>query len=421
VGLTGCAVAVWTLFATLWFEMPPRAVLEETARNLAAPVLAAWHGSDVSRARELQRRSLIAPADLAGLIRENPTHSWSLLSAEVPGFVLLTPSQEPLPAIPFVYESVQQPHHVELLQRYDLGAILAEATSEYDAMLRFGAWMGTRWQHGYEPARVPGGRLHFQVADVIAAGEGGARFWCEIDAKATVQAAAALGWPARLVSVCPEPHRPATFHAVAELWSNQYEKWFVLDTDFNVVFEAGGVPMSAWELTHLGSSMLRAGTLHLREFAPDPRGVGADRILSLYRFIFVDMRNDWVSRRLPRGSPAGGDLATWWTAQPDMEHVFTAKRKVDDQERFDWRVNTTGIHLIDLHKEASAWRLNVALTAYAPYFDSFWIQVDGGEWTELDSPVREISLLGGTHDLRARIKTVRSDWGSITRVAFSLP
>jgi hypothetical protein len=398
--------------------MPIRAVLDETARVFATRVLAAWHAPELAEAARLERRCLVGPEDL---LRGDPEESWQLATARIPGFAVLTPRQAPLPEVPFVYEDTEQPHLVELRRRYDIEGTLAGAASEYDAMLRFGAWMGTRWSHGYEPHLVPGGRLRFRVADAIAAGERGARFWCEIDAKATVQAASALGWPARLVSVCPEPHRPERRHAVAEVWSNQHDKWFVLDTDFNVTFEVDDVPLSAWELTHQGPSLLASGKLHLRRFAPDPRAVGAEYLVSLYRFVFVDMRNDWVSRRLSRGSPAGGDLATWWTARSDLKRVFTSKRKVDAPESFAWKVNTTRIHLHDLRREDSGWRLDVAVTAYAPYFESFWIQVNEGEWTELDSATRSLSLAAGTHGLRARVETVRDCLGPTTEVRFRLP
>ena len=40
----------------------------------------------------------------------------------------------------------------------------------------------------------------------------------------------------------------SSHHGVAEVWSNQFRKWVVIDAQSNVHFEMAGIPLSAWEI-----------------------------------------------------------------------------------------------------------------------------------------------------------------------------
>jgi hypothetical protein len=40
----------------------------------------------------------------------------------------------------------------------------------------------------------------------------------------------------------------SSHHGVAEVWSNQFAKWVVIDANFNLHYEKRGLPLSAWEV-----------------------------------------------------------------------------------------------------------------------------------------------------------------------------
>src|ERR1700730_6625402 len=107
-------------------------------------------------------------------------------------------------------------------------------------MLKLGAWVGTRWNHGSDP--LAGARDACNPAAIVAAGARGAKDWCEIAARTPGHAASSLGWPARVITASRDGY--TWEHAIAELWSDDFGKWFAMDTDFNVVYESNGIPLS---------------------------------------------------------------------------------------------------------------------------------------------------------------------------------
>jgi hypothetical protein len=165
--------------------------------------------------------------------------------------------------IPFIYQNPEVDYLKDFKNQYELDKI-AGSGSEYERMVNVFHWLGTLFDHGSDD--VPGGNIAFHPVDVVEAGARGSRFWCEIAAKMTVHAATALGWPARLMTASRDGYRWE--HALAEVWSNQFNKWFVVDTDYNVIYEANGVPLSGYELCHFGPELQRQGALHVRSIAP---------------------------------------------------------------------------------------------------------------------------------------------------------
>ena len=231
----------------------------------------------------------------------------------------------------FVPERRDAPHLQALRKRYDLDAVIAQAPREYDAQLKLAAWVGTRFEHGSD--EVPGGRQVCDPVAVFQAGQNGARFWCEIAAYSMIHAATAVGWPARMITASTDGH--TWEHAVAELWSTQHKKWFVVDTDFNVVFERHGVPLSAWELVHEAPHLKQSGQLTVRRFAKFKEGLVPQDLLHLYAYAHVDYRTDWCTRPLRPASPAGGDLNTRWISRSGFEPKLTPIPQASSRAEFE--------------------------------------------------------------------------------------
>ncbi len=319
--------------------------------------------------------------------------------------------------IPFVYEKSDTPYLLALRERYSLESIVKDAVGEYAAMLRLGAWVGSRWDHGIDPP--PGGEQVCYPIEVVQAGEAGARLNCDISARLMVHAATALGWPARLVTASRDGY--TWEHAVSELWSNVYKKWFVIDTDFNVVYEADGAPLSAFELCHQGLELQRSGLLQTRYIAPSKPSLGHIDLMPYYNYVHIDMRNDWCSRPLPTGSPAGGDLGTWWTSRPSLNALLTAKRRVDDPALFNWAVNWVSIYALSAERvSGSLVSIEIGLAGYSPTFKAFEISFDGGVWHKVEQPGYVLIAGAGEHVVRARLLTISGYVGPVSEVSFQV-
>jgi hypothetical protein len=87
--------------------------------------------------------------------------------------------------------------------------------------------------------------------DILEYAARGETFYCTQYAITYAECALALGWHARKIGV-DRKHGPeglgSTHHGVAEVWSNQFRKWVVIDPQSSLHFEKDGIPLSGWEI-----------------------------------------------------------------------------------------------------------------------------------------------------------------------------
>jgi hypothetical protein len=399
-----------------YYNIPPGAVPEKILVFTGAMVGNQIHRGDLDYVRTAVDSYFVGRSDYLFRSPSSPVNA----SGAIVGKVRLVSEALPeysLLRVPFVYEDSRASHLQGLVARYDLAEVMRGAADEYEAMLRLGVWLGSRWDHGTN--EVPGGTGTCRVADVIDAGQRGARYWCEIAAKVAVQVATAMGWQARLVTVSRDGY--TWEHAVAEYWSNRHAKWFVLDTDFNVVYERGGIPLSAFELCHLHDVGIARDEIEPRTLGAQKESLPLIDLLPFYEYVHVDLRNDWCSRKLAPGSPAGGESATWWTARDTLGPVLTAKVRVDDPRRFDWPVNWTTIQLVEAETlPDESMTLDVALAGYSPVFKAFQTRVDDSAWVTATETTSRFRFGKGSHRIGARILTQNGYCGPESYLEFEI-
>ncbi|MEA3468715.1 MAG: hypothetical protein U9R57_10920, partial [Thermodesulfobacteriota bacterium] len=226
------------------------------------------------------------------------------------------------------------------------------------------------------------------------------------------------GWPARLVTASRDGYRWE--HALAELWSNQFNKWFLVDTDYNIFYMADDKPLSAYELCHTGPSLQKSGKLQVKQLAPLKQGIKMQNLLPYYRYVHIDLRNDWYSRKLKKGSPAGGDLATWWTARPDLDRLLTVKLREENAERFDWHINGVSIYPSNVVRESDSddYSIKITLSGYSPYFEKFQVILDDEGWQDLESNSLKLKVKSGQHCFAARMMTLSGFSGSESTICY---
>ncbi len=387
---------------------------EMTARILAGHVLKYLYANDVREAERLNRQHWF-PEPLSA---EKALAAWEVLKKRCPGLDCgnYLRHLRDVQSVPFVYGDPESPQLRKLRETFAFESLIASAPGEYEAMLALGTWLGSRWDHGKDS--LPGSRTDIDAVRIIEAGMQGGKYWCEIAAKVAVQAFTSMGWPARLATGSSDGY--TWEHAVAEIWSNQFSKWFAMDTDFNVVYEAEGVPLSIYELCHTGPALQREGKLHRRMLGGVKPSLPLTDLLYFYAYAHIDMRSDWNTRKLRWGSPAGGDLATWWTARSDFRKVLTPKIRVDAREMFDWSVNIAWVCLEDVRPAPAGYAVKARLYAFAPYFGGFQISLDGQPWTDAPTDL-DLVLNEGNHVLSARVVSRNGRTGSANSVRLHLP
>ena len=136
-----------------------------------------------------------------------------------------------------------------LRERYQLMKLVAPARDEWTAQL-----MLNEWVHKAIPGGTPG-VITNHALDILEFAFQGETFYCTQYAITYVECALALGWQARKIGI-DRKHGPeglgSTHHGVAEVWSNQFRKWVVVDPQSNLHFENEGAPQG-WGIGRMES------------------------------------------------------------------------------------------------------------------------------------------------------------------------
>ena len=121
---------------------------------------------------------------------------------------------------------------------------------ELDAIQQLADWVSRRWQHdahGVAP-------LQFSAVDILQAAERGQRYSCTEYSKVLRDSLVALGFIARVVTLQStdiEYGPPGTAHVLVEVWSNQLQKWIMVDPQWGLYPRDGTRWLDVLELYRL--------------------------------------------------------------------------------------------------------------------------------------------------------------------------
>lgn len=147
----------------------------------------------------------------------------------------------------FRFDSFDNPKLRQLREQYQLDAVVAPGTNEFQRQILLLDWTHRRFTRFGKPST----NCHGALSILHAVGEG-QTFFCAQYAEVLVSASASLGWVCRPLAL--RRHQGvnqvggSTEHSVTEIWSNQHRKWVMLDPTANLHLETNGVPLNAWEI-----------------------------------------------------------------------------------------------------------------------------------------------------------------------------
>lgn len=204
-------------------------------------------------------------------------------------------------------------------------------------------WVHNQWMHG-TPKRV---NFNFNALNILDRGRRGEKFFCSEYATTYVQVAASLGWTARYVGLFKG-------HVVAEIWSNQWAKWVVMDPDFNIHYEEDvtGVPLNAFELRRLWLSGRWRQARSINGPSGATNGVNlADNeytysLIDYYANFYVRMRNDWFTNKLPHWHPLSNSMMNGveWVDTRSSDNILVARETADPADLY-WPLNQVSLGL----------------------------------------------------------------------------
>lgn len=293
------------------------------------------------------------------------------------------------PRLPFAMFNYDDGAMVGLRENFHLQNVVAGAPDEWAAQLMLKEWVHDHIQDG-EPKQ---NASHAQ--DILDFAAKGGKFWCTYYAITYVETAQALGWQARPIGV-DRRHGPeglgSKHHGVAEVWSNQFNKWVVIDAQSNLHFEKKGVPLSAWEI--------RAESLK-------NNGADVDRVVSApphtekkthgmawwtwkdqdetseYFWLYVtdhaNMGTDGSTWKLVFPQDSANAHETWYQNDSDsgrgVPHLGYAKNIFLKTEHIEDAYWTVGVTKVDV-KDASKGLIRFALESYCPNRSGYEVSFD---------------------------------------------
>lgn len=314
----------------------------------------------------------------------------------------------------FTHEDADEPKLRMLRDQYDLDRVVGSG-GEFDQQVGLRNWRATKFKHGFHVPPECGrlGPIRWDAMLFLQAAEMGASFACPVAAIVYVQLCLAMGWPARLVEIAKaDTDGPSadgnSAHTVSEVWSNQFGKWILMDSDCNCHYSRDGVPLSAlevreaWITGDAEAVALEQGRPDNRDW--DVRGLDSrydskqmhvdffrHRIMDYYHTVRVTLRNNHLSQPLWPGG--GGDIGflpqVEWVdalAKPKLMWNGTVRPGVYYSGRRDdleWRHNQVNVQLAcetygDPFKPGLLWR--VTLDSVTPWFSHYEVGIDGGAW-----------------------------------------
>ncbi len=139
----------------------------------------------------------------------------------------------------------ESPELQTLRERYPLDSVARAGTTEFEHMLHLLQWTHSRWEHSgsNQPSKS-------STLTILEEAEAGKKFRCVEYGIVLRSVLASAGYRARTLGLKTrdvEVTRVGAGHVLTEVWSGQYQKWFLLDGQFNLVPVLDGVPLNAVE------------------------------------------------------------------------------------------------------------------------------------------------------------------------------
>lgn len=269
----------------------------------------------------------------------------------------------------FGYQTLSDEHLRGLARKYHLYDILSASSDDFDLTLRLADWVKSQWIHGTSGDFDPN---NFNSDAVLEEASNGSQFWCHVYSMTFIQLATSLGLQARLISLSKDGY--SRDHAVAEVWSNKYQKWIMIDVDFNIYYEKNEKPLNVLEI-HNAFMNGETNLLQVKRGRTRPIPELERRIPTLfifYRYFDVDMRNDWITNHYFPGHPSRSDKATLWWQDNCLPPVLNFKTAVNNVDDMYWDINRVHMNFIALSHGA----ILVQFDTVTPNFNHFSVSVN---------------------------------------------
>lgn len=268
----------------------------------------------------------------------------------------------------FQYENLSNEKLEILRRKYNLIKLVLNEPTEFDKILKLSGWVKTMIRRG-SPHNVD---YNFNALDIMERAEKGENFFCSEYSTVFVQCALSVGFNARYVGLFKG-------HIVAEAWSDEFVKWFVLDVDSGLFYEKNGIPLDALELHDAYEAKNFNGILALSIFdKKELSNSELEKYLSFYHEFYIRMRNDWFTHKYPHWHHRANSImnALEWQDKYTKNNILVS-RETSNKNEIYFPLNTTSLKVNPV--KSSGANLQLTLDSFTPNFSYFLVKIDENE------------------------------------------
>lgn len=312
-----------------------------------------------------------------------------------------------------VWDDFNDPMMDSLRNKYHLYDIIENGRTEFDKMKILLHWVAHRWKHSGDHECK-----EWNALAILDAAEKGEQFRCVEYAVVLANCLTAVGFPARVVSLARMgvAYGTGKGHLCAEVWSNQFQKWILLDGQNDAWWELDGVPLSAQESRHLFVND-REGEMRFVGQKADVNYASLQSEWSVY-FYHITAGFHHAFFKATFGENAWGAELLTDSVMPELffQKLPRPPLFTDLTEEFYPRLNQTSIGLRHVNWKSASDTLEVLLTHTMPFFEKFLVRIDGSEWKESKDTFQWV-LKKGENVIEAKAVNLAGIEGRTSRVA----
>jgi hypothetical protein len=287
------------------------------------------------------------------------------------------------------YEDLTSPKFPHLIEKYRLDTVFHGETDEMKRILLLRHWIKSVISINDFGDPYPGGDSAEGILDAALKGQG---FHCGHYMVVQNAVLNAYGYVTRTLGAGPGvAGGPDGHHGIDEVWSNQYQKWFLTDAKYDHHFEKNGIPLSALEIREEFLKNKAADIVKVK--GPDrvPFDVDAETGLSKVQNAQTYTWIEWhgYNNMCTAGSKHEELLLMYaddyfrnhiwiWNGHPHWAYAQPKFMvKVDDRDKIYWTPNTIASTVSISSKVA-----HIEIQSWTPNLQSYDMKEQtSGEWT----------------------------------------
>lgn len=146
----------------------------------------------------------------------------------------------------YQWEDFNNPQVIKLRQVFQLETIVMEGRNEFEKQVLLRDWLYRTLSLG-SPKRDYATLSAFEILEDAKQGY---QMYCTWFTFAFIQCGTALGWYTRKIGVDYDhiQGEEEKHHGIGDIWSDQFNKWYVVDVMHNLHYEKDGIPLNALEI-----------------------------------------------------------------------------------------------------------------------------------------------------------------------------